>query len=79
VSRDEIAAFVKARDEALLSMDLPRINAYLAAYGSNLILKDDEIGWMAVHKARTGATSLPQSERETSVKWLSERGYRSFA
>jgi len=78
-SRDKgLVEFVADRREALLSMNLDKINAYMRKHGSAFTLPDNDIGWMAVHKARTAATDLPMDERKKSAEWLESRGYQSW-
>lgn len=75
--------FKKDRNEALLSMDKNKIIAYLNKYQDMKTYatdypENDKIFWCGVHKARTGCTDLPMSERMISKDWLSERGYESL-
>lgn len=79
MSFDDIQAFLRERDEALLSLDRPRIEAYMAKYGeASSLPKDDRTFWAAIHKARTGARTLPMEARSLSKQWLTERGLSSF-
>jgi hypothetical protein len=71
-----IEEFVRERDEALLSMDKEKILAYMKKYGVRL--PPDELFWLIVHKARTGATSLPMAERAKSKEWLIAHGSHSL-
>lgn len=64
-------AFLNDRNEALLSLDIDKINAYLRKYGSPE-LSNDEVGWRAIHKARTAITAFSESERQKSRDWLAE-------
>lgn len=70
-------AMVKARDEALLSMDKERIKGYAKKYGVPLP-EDEQTFWIGVHKARTAATGLPMAARSESKRWLLERGYHAL-
>lgn len=70
--------FLRERTEALLSLDIAKINAYLANHGS-VTLPNNEMGWCAIHKARTGITDFPEQEKEISRQWLKERGYKSLS
>lgn len=65
--------FIRDRNEALLSLDLKKINAYMRKYGS-VELPDNEIGWRAVHKARTAILDLPADEKQKSKDWLAAHG-----
>lgn len=72
--------FVKDRDEALLSLDKEKIMAYARKWGVNelLIPRQEEIFWIAIHKARTAAKSLPMEARSESKRWLQARGFHSM-
>lgn len=72
--------FVKDRDDALLSLDKEKILAYGRKWGVNelLIPKQEENFWIAIHKARTAAKTLPMAARSESKQWLQERGFRSM-
>lgn len=74
----DIKQFVKERDEALLSMDENKIRAHFLKWNKKELPKDLEVFWMTIHKARTGATSLPMAERQKSKQWLSEKGLHSL-
>ena len=70
----DIQTFVRERDEALLSLDLAKINAYMRKYGSPE-LPDTVVGWAGVHKARTGIRGFPEAEKQKSKDWLAAHGY----
>lgn len=70
---DIIRAFVRERDEALLSLDRRKIEAYLRKYQIP-IPQDDEVFWRGVHKAICAIKSAPESARKTSEAWLREHG-----
>lgn len=74
---DENAQFLKERDEALLSMDLVKINAMTKKF-SGPVLLDDEVGWCAIHKARTAITNFPADEKQKSKAWLAAHGYEPW-
>jgi hypothetical protein len=75
----EIACFVRDRNAALLSLDTETICAFAKKYGAALPPSSDPVFWFAVHKARTGARSLPEAARRESIAWLKERGSSHFA
>ena len=75
---DEIARFVRQRDEALLSLDESRIRALFRQWNGTEMPTDPHVFWGSVHKAITAATSLPIAFRRQSKAWLDEHGYRSF-
>lgn len=72
------AAFVKDRHEALMSMQIDKINAYRAKYGMRP-MHDSEEDWRVVHMARTAALDLPEDERKSSREWLRARGMKPMA
>ena len=79
MTKDDIAAFVKERDEVLLSGDVDRCMAFHAKHNpDSTVSKHWEIAEIGMHKARTAAMSLAMSARVESRKWLSERGYKSL-
>jgi hypothetical protein len=69
--------FVQERDAALLSLDQFTIEEYGRKYGVKMSSNPD-IFWASVHKARTGAVSLPREARLESKRWLAERGMSSL-
>lgn len=69
--------FIRDRDEALLSLDRQKIEAYLTKYGSP-IPPDDQIFWAGIHKARTAIKSISDEERQKSIDWLKARGLTSL-
>lgn len=71
----EIQQFLTERREALLSMDKIKILAYAQKWGVKNLPQNEETFWIAIHKARTGATDLPIEERRKSKKRLTERGF----
>ena len=73
----DIDEFTKDRDAALLSMSKKRIERYAQAYGVEFP-SDKSLFWVMIHKARTGATSLPMVERAASKFWLTHFGYESL-
>jgi hypothetical protein len=74
---DAVNEFVRDRDAALLSMSKKKIEAYALKYGVNLP-DDESLFWLTIHKARTGATSLPMIERAASKFWLTHFAYESL-
>jgi hypothetical protein len=75
----KIKAFVAERDEMLLECDIDRMKAFHAKYNPNTKpFSNDEVAWLSLHKARTGAKSLPLEARLQSYNWLKERGFSSL-
>lgn len=78
MSDAEIEAFVRDRDEALLSLDEAKIRAYMVKYSIRNIATTDEAFWRAIHKARTGIKNFPADEKQKSKIWLAARGSSHF-
>lgn len=74
---DGIAGYVAERDAAFLSLDRATIEAFCRTYGLPISPKED-VFWGTVHKARTGAKTLPLEARSLSKRWLTERGLESW-
>lgn len=70
---DIARAFIKERDEALLSLDRSKIEVYLRKYQIP-IPQDDEVFWRGVHKAICAINSAPESAKKASKAWLREHG-----
>ena len=77
MSDPDFAQFIADRDEALRSLDINKLRAYAAKYGSSLSM-NDEIAEIAMHKARTACLNLTEDERALSRDWLVKRGYSHF-
>lgn len=75
----EIKAFVIERDAMLLDCDVNRMIAFHAKYNPNSPrFRNREVAEAALHKARTGALSLPIEARLQSKRWLNERNMSSL-
>lgn len=75
----EIKAFVRERDEMLLACDVDRLLAFHAKHMPQFPdFPSRDVAELALHKARTGAKSLPMEERLKSKRWLRERGSASL-
>jgi hypothetical protein len=70
----QIRQLIKARDQALLSMDEKRIRNYFRKYNGKEMPADPEIFWRAVHKARMANRNLPMAARSESKRWLLAHG-----
>ncbi len=79
MTENSIEAFVAERDAVLLSGDVQKLREWYAKMNPGLRPPPTEVMEVSMHKARTGALSLPDAEREASKKWLLERGYSHFA
>ena len=73
----KVDEFLRDRDAALLSMNKKKIEEYAQSYSVSLP-DNDALFWVMIHKARTGATSLPMTERAASKFWLTHFGYESL-
>ena len=75
----EIKAFVKERDEMLMAGDVDRCIAFHEKHNPGIrAFPNRLVAEISLHKARTGAKSLPFVFRIESKKWLTERGYSSL-
>lgn len=75
----EIAAFIKERDEMLLSLDIDRMLAFHKKHNPSVgAPRNREVAEISMHKARTGTKTLPIEARRLSRDWLVERGYSSL-
>lgn len=75
----DIKAFIKERDEVLISGDITKMMEFHNRYHPELEpMKDPEIAEVALHKSRTAVTSLPIEMRRASKAWLMENGYQSM-
>ena len=74
----EIRAFVVERDKMLLSLDIERMKMFHAEHNPLGPPFSDEQALVAIHKTRTGASSLPICARRHSYEWLRLRGYSSW-
>lgn len=78
---DSLNEFLNERAEALLSMDKQKIIAYYKKWNGTEIptsMNSDELFWIAIHKAITGAKDLPLEARKKSKAWLAERDFKSL-
>lgn len=73
----DIDAFVKERDEALLSLDKRKILRYAEKYGVNLPTSETAF-WAGVHKAIFALSSATDEQKEKSYKWLREHGFSPY-
>lgn len=75
----EIAAFIKERDEILMSCDVDRVIAFHAKYNpGSQAFSSREVAEIALHKARTACLSLPMEARLASKRWLQDQNYSSL-
>ena len=74
----EIAKFNEERNTALLSMDEQKIRAMVRKWNGIEMPQKQIVFWCAVHKAITGAQSLPLEFRKKSKAWLDTFGFKSL-
>lgn len=75
-----IKKFLKERDAALLSGDLDKVMAFYKKWNGLVApaVPARDIVEIGMHKAITGATSLPMTARQKSRQWLLEKGYKAL-
>lgn len=71
---NEFEQFNQDRDEALLSLDRAKIEAFASRYGISMP-EDDDTFWGGIHKARLHANALSEEEKEQSRQWLRKEGF----
>jgi len=76
---EQIKAFVKERDEMLLTNDIDKMLEFHKKHNPHIPPPSSrEVAEISLHKARTAARSLPIEERRKSKYWLTARGYNSL-
>ena len=74
----DIDAFLKERDEVLLSGDPIKVMAFHNLYNPEKPMTDPKMAEIVLHKGRTACLSLPLEVRKKSKAWLTENGYQSM-
>lgn len=75
----DVKKFLADRDAVLLDGDVDACVAFLLAHNPGMAPPSSyEVAEMMMHKARTGAMTLPVAARRYSKHWLMRRGYASF-
>jgi hypothetical protein len=75
----EEEAYLAERRSVLLNEDVEVMRAHLVKWGTRTAATaDTETLRIAWHKARTVWLALPDTERQKSLAWLQERGYRGL-
>ncbi len=74
----DIEQFKRERNEALLSLDVAKIRAYLLKWNGDTGPADEGVFMAGIHKAITGCKDLPPEHRRSSKAWLVERGLQSL-
>lgn len=79
MNNSELEQWIKDRDEAILSLDKEKIDAYSRKYnmGETYKPKDDLIYWAGVHKCVLAIRSASEEQKASSKKWLIEHGFKS--
>jgi hypothetical protein len=67
--------FIKDRNEAFLSLDRNKIEAFIKKWDCCDIPSNERVFWAGVHKARLSIVSMPKRAKEISRKWLVEHGF----
>lgn len=75
----EIKAFNAERDEMLLACDVDRMIAFHTKWNPGVRqFSSRAVAEVVLHKARTGAKSLPIEARKLSKQWLAVRELSSL-
>jgi hypothetical protein len=73
-----IVQCVQGRDEALLSLNKEKIEAFMNKWNAGFPYVSEVVFWAAVHKARLEILSFPEEEKEKSRQWLLENGFNRY-
>ena len=74
---DDLQEYLRKRDQILLTLDIDGMIALMKENGSPAP-SNRQVALIALHKARTGCTSLPMEARAISKQWLLDHSYQSF-
>jgi len=77
IGDDGLKAYLSERDRIVAALDLKAYRELGKAYGFP-VADDGRIALVALHKARTAITAMPDELRDASEAWLKERGYKSW-
>jgi hypothetical protein len=75
---DDLSTFIEERNKMLLSLDPAKAIAFYKKYNPGQKPPEGEILEISLHKARTGALTLPIEARRESKKWLTDHGFSSM-
>jgi hypothetical protein len=71
---DDLAEYLRKRNQILLLLDIDGMLA-LMKENESPVPSNRQVALIAIHKARTGCTSLPMEARSISKQWLLEHSY----
>lgn len=71
----DFPAFVRERDEALLSLDKKKIDRYMKKYGVKLS-NNEMVYWASVHKAILAINGATLAQKVKSKMWLKNHGFK---
>lgn len=74
---NDLEQYLEERDRIVEALDIAGYRRLGAEWGFP-VSRDDRVALIALHKSRSGITSLPRDIRLASDSWLKERGYTSF-
>lgn len=69
--------FCKERDEALLSLDKRKIDAFVKKYGIQ-IPQNELTYWASVHKSIVSIKSSTEEQKAQSRAWLINNGFNPY-
>ena len=67
--------FIRERNEALLSLDKERIQAFMKKYDMQYPSDNDLVFWAGVHKAILAINAASPEQKEQSADWLLDHGF----
>ena len=65
---------IRQRDEALLSLDRKKLDAYFEKYEVDMPTNENEY-WAGVHNARLAVKKFSKDVKKVSKEWLIEHGF----
>ena len=79
-TEERIKEFVKARNEALFSLDEKKIKAFMKEYTGiepeNIYISGETVFWAMVYKAICNIADAPPGVKAKAKAWLKEHGFK---
>jgi len=74
MSDNDMKDFIRERDEALLSLDKKKLEAYFKKYDVDMPTNENEY-WAGIHNARLAHQKFSKDVKKISRDWLIEHGF----
>lgn len=79
MTNPKIKEWAKERNEAVRSLDVEKMKAFLRKYDPAAELPSDKVLEITMRKALYNTFGAPIEERQAAAQWLSDRGYNTSA